>query len=185
MNVGAHTNEVDKTLPLVERAAAFVEAVLSVVGPKSVAESEDGVGRSALPVVDFVRPGVRTPATGIHAKTACRSSTTSAVVPTADAVGLLVDGAEIRVRPRARVNLRRVSADRLPAGVVDGVSERRAQRRSVDILRALQIDAAAEDSGYGEHHVLGELPLHGDRGLFGIRRLQVRRTARPAWKRPA
>src|SRR5271166_4552164 len=94
---------IDKPLPLIERTAAFIEAVLSVVRPKTVAESEDRVGGSALPVVDFVGPGVRCRRLESMRKLLVERNH-ERVIPTADAIGFFVYGSESRVRPRARVN---------------------------------------------------------------------------------
>src|SRR5580704_15067304 len=163
---------VDKPLPLIESAAAFIEAIVSVVSPKSVAESEDRVGGSALPIVDFVGPGVRCRRLESMRKPLLKTNS-EPVVPTADAVGFLIDGAEIGVRPGARVNPGRVGGGIVGRRAGDGVSERGAEARSVDVLSTQQIDSAAEDSGNGQHHFLRELPLNCYRGLLGIRRLQV------------
>src|SRR5580692_5991477 len=129
---------VDKPLPLIESAAAFIEAIVSVVSPKSVAESEDRIGRSALPIVYFVGPGVRCRRLESMRKPLLKTNG-ERVVPTADAVGFLIDGAEIGVRPGARVDPSRVGGWIVGGCAGDDVGERRTEARSVDVLRTEQI----------------------------------------------
>jgi len=45
-------------LALIVIRSALIESVLAVIDPGGIAESEDGIGAAALPVVDGMRPGV-------------------------------------------------------------------------------------------------------------------------------
>src|SRR5580704_2058523 len=172
--LGRPYERVNRALPLVEITAAFVQAVVAVIDPRSVVESEDrSAGGGSLPVVDLVGPSVRSRRLESMAEALVELKDQS-VIPAADTIGLLVNGPEIRVRPRSQVDGGRVGADLRPRCIVDVVGVLlRTEPRGVDILRAPQIDAAAEDSGDRNQHFLGDLPLDSNGRLFRIRRFKL------------